>query len=731
MGFKLKVMALFLGLNFMCTPLGLAQTQVVPQSGLNWRESVLTINRFQPANPSHRESFKCFDETYESLPITKSLYDLGYDNNDSGPLTLTQSLQERDCFQQAGWYEVKIILLDYAGNTSEYDKMLTILPGELSLSDSTVTPVASKTSGGNSTSLNIVERAKCESKSLLADGKDECVLEINLRDRFGNVIKPDGVTGNLTLALPTDSVAKNLDASQNPYGAFLAGLYLGDHLKSVSFDLPQEDSKIEVGLRAYVPTLELDTEDTGPTQMIKQVSQPVNLTLTYDPIEENKSTISTNKAVNPLFSPWVQIVADASNSTVENFALIPLNRTITMPFILSNVMEKSLPSKLIIDWASPKIESFSFRLEGDNNNPNSRRDLVSVEENPQPYSLEVSLVEPDNAPTENAFRLRPIVTYLLKIKEEDKLVRYPVSIMQSRNLEALPPFGPLRLKTSLEGTSNTETITDNAPNVILADADKILYSDWRRKTNRNFISLVRGQPPRTETSFNINTDFQNSDIAYFRGVDLTITGEGETESPVIFDQGLKTIIVEDGNVLVSRDLVYKSETDSLGIIVINSRPGDFERGNLFVYKDVKKMVGSYFLDGALLSTISTENLAAIEMIEERETTPNQNLSAPLGRQLILEGALISRNTLGGADLQNAIGPSGQIVARALGLVYDLNYLRRYEPLFDIEGLRVADKENLYCYKPGAENCYSNPAPFIIRDDSRLSANPPLGFAEDE
>ncbi len=725
---NLKMLGLAFSIGLLNT--GFAQDISVPQSGVNWQKSTLTINRFQPSDLSHRESFKCFEINYEGLPVTKTLADLGFNNPDAGPLTLTESLAPLECFQQAGWYESVVKLTDYAGNESTLETVLTIVPSELSLMDSTVDPVASKTSGGQSAIVDVAKRSNCTSPTLLADGNDECVLEVNLRDRFGNVVKPEGISGQLTLKLPTESVAQNLDASQNPYGAFLAGLYFTGDKKVVQFDLPQDDKKLQVGLKALVPSLEPDRDDRGLTQAIAQVPQPVKFELHFEPEDKGLPGETTIKTVTPLFSPWVQMLAGA-NTSIENFVLLPLNRSVKVPLQLSSIVEKTLPEKLSIDWTAPNLESLWLRFNGNTNDDRTTmRDLVSIEKNPQPYEIDVSLIQPEGGVAETEFRLKPLITYLQKINGENALVRYPVSILKGKNLEILPPLKPLLLRASIEGKLITENSPTSSLNVVLANDDKILFSDWRRRASRNFISLIRGQAPRTETTFDINNDFGDENVAYFKGVTLRLDGEGKTEDPLIFDQGIKTIIIEDGNLLITRDLLYKTVEDSLGIIVINSRPNDSERGHVFVHQNVQKMVGTYFLDGALISTQKLAEPTEKDIIEGRESTPNQDLQAPLGLQLVLEGTLFSRNTLGGSDLVPALGPNGQKVQRELALVYDLNYVRRYEPLFTLGGERVLDSENDYCYKPDTKTCYPNSAPFVLRYDGRVQALTPPGF-EDE
>lgn len=720
------------GLVFILALVNLSFAQVipVPQSGINWQKSTLSVMRFQPTDPSHRNSFKCFQTNYTSLPVVKSLADLGFNNPDSGPLTLTQSLKELECFQQAGWYESVVELQDYAGNVSTFETVLTVLPAELSLVDSTIAPVASKTMGAQSAVVDVAKRSNCTSTTLLADGSDECILEVNLRDRFANVVKPEGVSGKLTLNLPTENAAKNLDASQNAYGAFLAGLYFPNDEKSVQFDLPQEDNQLQVGLRAYVPSLEPDNQRGSLTQTIAQSPQPITLELNFEPDDNSVAGGTITKTISPLFSPWVQLLA-GNSSSFENFVLLPLNRSVKIPLQLSSIVEKALPAKLSIDWEAPILESLWLRFNGNTNEEGTTlRDLVSVEDNPQPYEISVSLIQPEGVITQTQFHLKPLVTYLQKIKGENALVRYPASILQGKSFDILPPFEPLLLSASIEGKLITENEPTSSLNLVLSDNNKILFGDWRRRASRNFISLIRGQSPSAESAFNIHNGFGNNDVAYFKGVTLTLTGEGLNNDPLIFDQGVKTIIVEDGNILINRDLIYKTVEDSLGIIVINSRPNDPDRGHVFINNQVQKIVGSYFLDGTLMSTQKLAQPLVTDLIADRESTPNQNAKAPLGQQLLLEGTLVSRNTLGGADLNPALGPNGQKVQRELALIYDLNYLRRYEPLFNLEGERVGDSENDYCFKPDDLNCYPNAAPFIIRYDGRVQALTPPGFDDE-
>lgn len=715
---------LFLGFSFSAS----AQTIPVAQSGIDWRNSTLSIERFQPSDPSHRESFNCFGATYDKLPVEKKLVDLGFNNPDSGPLTLTQKLEDLACFQQAGWYEIRLKLYDRAENLTDYTTVLTVVPSELSLTDSTIAPVASKTSGGKGVIADLTNRLTCTSPTLMADGQDECILELHLRDRFANVIAPEGVSGDLTVKLPTQAAASHLDASTNLYGAFLAGLYFENNKKEFNFHFPQENKNLKLGLKAYVPTLEKTIPKTanGPKE-IEAKPQPIKLSLDYREKKDSEELISSIKTITPLFSPWVKILAHPQGS-IENFILLPRNRSVNLPLQLTSLTQKALPTKISIDWVAPALKELRVRFGSVGGERTTEfKNLIRTKTNPEPFDLDLVLMQLDGTFSEESFFLEPRVTYLQNLNGKNQVVRYPASILKAKGISKLEAFKALQLKASVEGKLLADGESAEANHLILSESDKILFTGWREQVNRQAISLIRGQSPRTENTFNINKDFGDKDIAYFKGTTVRLTSDDPGNTPMTFGQGAKTLIIEDGNLHITRDLLYKSEADSLGIIVINTKPGDPERGHVFVHQNVGRIVGSYFLDGALVSTQKLEDPDISDIIEGREATPNIDPEAPLVLQFVLEGTMVARNTLGGADLSPAQGPNGQNVQRELALIYDLNYFRRYEPLFTKEGRRLPDVQNNFCFKGDGKSCYSNPAPTVIRYDPRVQAISPPGF----
>jgi len=563
---------------------------------------------------------------------------------------------------------------------------------------------------------------------LVADGKDQCVLEVNLRDRFANVINPDGISGNLTLNLPTEGAATDLDASENFYGAFLKGLYFENNQKDFVFAFPSNQDRLQVGLKSFVPTLEKTGANQSGSAKAKIEAQIVRFGLDYRLAKGQDPESSTIKTVTPLFVPWVNLVARAQGS-LENFVLLPLNRSVSVPLQLTSLVEKPLPTKLTLDWVAPELKSLWVRFTDSTlEDKTSYKSLVSVEQTPQPFALNMSLFAPGGASSEESFLLEPIITYPQRVEGKNELVRYPVSILGGSENEVLPNFQGLGLKASIEGRLLGDSNAAASDNLVLSGANKIEFSAWRTRVNRQAISLIRSLNPRSDEVFNIDKDWTSGDVAYFKGKTVRLTSDTK-DGPLVFNKGLKTIIIEDGNLHLTRDLMYGSTEDSLGIIVINTKPNDSVRGNVFIHQNVKNIIGSYFLDGALVSTEKLLDPSITDNIVDREDTPNMDPNATLALQLVLQGTMVSRNTLGGADLSPPEGPNGQNLQRELALVYDLNYLRRYEPLFDDSGKRLSDIQNNYCVKLDGKSCYANPAPTVIIYDPRVQKLAPPGFGD--
>jgi len=246
--------------------------------------------------------------------------------------------------------------------------------------------------------------------------------------------------------------------------------------------------------------------------------------------------------------------------------------------------------------------------------------------------------------------------------------------------------------------------------------------DIREDVLRNATVLTRGLAPinalGANTNFNINTSF-SGDVAYVKGGTVTLVGSS-------FSSGVKTLVIEDGNLFIPNDLSYASIDDSLGVIMINSDPNSRITGNIFVKNTVQRVVGTYYADGSLLSTDVNANPQESDTINNRSLTNVDDPNAPLGLQLLLEGTILSRNTLGGALLDPPVTPWGLDTQEA-AIKYDLHFVRRYVPPIDpVTFALLPDSANDQCVKQGTV-CDSNRHSFVIKSDGRAQNLTPPGF----
>ena len=319
-----------------------------------------------------------------------------------------------------------------------------------------------------------------------------------------------------------------------------------------------------------------------------------------------------------------------------------------------------------------------------------------------------------------------------------------------------------------------------------------LATDIREEITRNAYELIRGRTPDNATSSTVPLNDSNNPIiernnftnngnnyprwdiyvddlpdggvTYLNGDinnDGRITGDegrayfriglrrdgnvGTLANPAIVN-GKHTFVIINASVNVIGDMQYAGNDDSLGIIVLNDNVSNLQnmsrRGQLTVYKNVKHIVGALFTDGSLVSNVWIDAGAGGGRITSgSNANPNDDWDIingydsngnQLGRQLILSGNILSKNTIGKADKAPPEGPWGEDLTGADGILkaqmYDFNYMRRYVPVYDGTGAQT--NTNLCSNLPGQSGCYDNSKSFVIRVDPRLRENAPPGFTAD-
>lgn len=145
-------------------------------------------------------------------------------------------------------------------------------------------------------------------------------------------------------------------------------------------------------------------------------------------------------------------------------------------------------------------------------------------------------------------------------------------------------------------------------------------------------------------------------------------------------------------------------------------------------------MGTYFADGGLTST-GTPSAPSINETLDRDTGDKDGTSI-LNKQLLLEGTLFTRNTLGGGMMEPFIDPWGAEMGataattdRAKAQRYDLHFVRRY-----YEKVRLGPGGSVVtnpgdCLNTDGTNCDPNKHAFVIRPDGRVLSVPPPGFEQ--
>lgn len=136
-----------------------------------------------------------------------------------------------------------------------------------------------------------------------------------------------------------------------------------------------------------------------------------------------------------------------------------------------------------------------------------------------------------------------------------------------------------------------------------------------------------------------------------------------------------------------------------GIIVLKKE--DNTRGNIYITKDVKTIAAVLYADNSIISGNSS-------------TFYSDNKSAT--GQLLIQGSIISSNTIGGASMTPLVCPYNITTCNDVSAKrYDLNYFRFYDGVSSAPGVPDIGKDY----------------PFVIYYDSRLQTSPPPGFVVSE
>ncbi|NDK08391.1 hypothetical protein EOM39_04050 [Candidatus Gracilibacteria bacterium] len=246
-------------------------------------------------------------------------------------------------------------------------------------------------------------------------------------------------------------------------------------------------------------------------------------------------------------------------------------------------------------------------------------------------------------------------------------------------------IGGLQGAGKYEFTGQGKNIANLYPSNLRTEIRKRAYDYTKKMTNRQVLNRVK----------------------YVVGEDAVISGDLDYE----------TLIVKDGNVVISGDL--NTSNKKLGIIILKDgydvNTGYNYKGNILVKPDVTKINAMIYADGAFMSAKANEDKVYYPDSTER--------TYALQRQLTMNGVLFTRNTIGGAQYVGGYYtiPGGiRTMSYDKSMVYDLNYIRRGNiGCYDSNSNGNCEDVNLGEIKEG----------FIIKYDSRIQTNPPKLFSK--
>ncbi|MBN2306544.1 hypothetical protein JXD20_01015 [Candidatus Peregrinibacteria bacterium] len=246
------------------------------------------------------------------------------------------------------------------------------------------------------------------------------------------------------------------------------------------------------------------------------------------------------------------------------------------------------------------------------------------------------------------------------------------------------PVRAIGLETS--GTVSGSQVYDSIAGRDLATITTTSSADLRREIRRNVAVLTRNMTPCPANTLDslpltgdcVTVDTQNKTIVAFYSDepgDVLTLGNG-TDDIEIPNGYRYTLILDAINLNIESNLVYPADPNtSFGMIVIQNSDGF--GGSVFLDPAPTNIVGLLYAEGPLLSTPDAGTSFYY-------STGGPDASA-LGNQLLWQGSIASKNTIGGAS--TLVTPENADCSRwdsqaACSQAYDLDFTRRFTTIED-------------------------------------------------
>jgi len=712
------------------------------ESGIDWEASYMMVE-FTEENTAV-PTLDCFGYSDRSTDpgacssyggtysgcVWEDLDTLGYsDENDSPEIT--------NCYQQAGDYQVTVQLVDFAGNNS------TPIVNNL--------VVKAGTPDANTSTL--IADADCSDLSLGATGgvagtaDNICSMILEIKDEFGNPVTQlqsqigkiyseaefpsDANTGSLTFRTGTKISEASLGVSAIP----------NTEATALSYTIGSDDevsNTFSVG--SWAPTIRREGDYLG-------VNEPFSYDLKFVlPTIDTLGNLDTSNTVTfeydqytPQigFAPWARILLDITAIPKQYLLDINTPFEIARNLLLPTSGGPNNPFNVFITLHD--LDS-TLQINGINYDP-----IAEVVDSATETLISVLRVAGDNAQTGGSIAFSSRIEYDIT-DGSTYTIAYPSGYL-GLGLGVGDDGNENDITTSLIGVSVEGKILGSKDAIVINDPSSFngvqisegeSLTDIRKEIFENAIRITRSlsetdpDPGDPNSLIDFDTSwFANANVVYVSDKDVAITNSGATLN---MPAGQKTLVIQNGNLIIEDDLAYASNLDSFGFILINdSIEIEPATGNIFVKDDVSEIVGTYFAEGGLMSI--PESLILVET-GDVELSDSDNADGSNAQQLIIEGTMLTHNTLGGGIYQAAsdtyITPWEVLPAAIAGNQeraqrYDLHYLRAYGPEFDA-GDPPNQTNTADCF-PGDNTygCYPNNAATVIRYDGKAVKSPPPGY----
>lgn len=732
----------------------------VHNSGIDWGDSTLTVTSFIAADPSVL-TFSCFGASAVGVPVTLgSVFGAA-----TGPASESGgAIAQTKACETAGDYVFDLTLEDEAGNPSTVTNYkLSIFPGDAS------TVAIDTTDCGTTTD------------AIFANNVDGCDFNIVVRDQYTNVFGGfnDGSANHTDTSDVDISVTGKvnrttfdyLDETEDSDDLFRDGVNVPSGLslnRLGTFPIPAQITSVAPS----IDILEGASSSDVNARVSRLQAKTINLDFAFQEVDETGELIPLapsmpvpGVASTLAFKPWVMAeLLDPDGDVSNGLETLEIDKdgSLLRINLLTGGTNPNLPSGLDVELLAMPPDSVDMLLDKVAADFDVLAGTVSDLSNGKTFAI------PDTAPTHSIFGnflklvKAPGIAGILEWGLATKITHtvdgnnivYPGGNFGGTPFAGVSGFADypgdldcLYCDTDVVGGSINFIGADIEGQVMssqdifglgqksgdgsVINVGGVSVQDTREELMQSAYALYRGLAPlplATEQDLTAGIDFTEevtigipkykNGVAYYKGGTVSIGGTIE---------GVGTIIIEDGNLVIEDDMVYSDKvTDSLGIILVNSKfqgaPADSEvlaTGNIFIRSDIKKMVGTYFSDGSLLSVLNN----TIPVSPPTYTYPSA--IGDLDNQLLLDGIVFSYNTFGGSEVMNDLNqystPWGIVpmADKAVATKYDIHHIRRYGGGGAL-AFCVTNTNN------GAA-CDTNHFAFVIRPDGKVQNMTPPGF----